>query len=223
MYAVIKNVRDVAQAPSIRETEDQGLEYLPAAPKYRLGERLARNLALAGMLVLTIAAVRNAQLPTGQTVLTAVQDMIDSDWDESLGKISFVSNLFPETVSVFFASSPKAALTAPCFGALAHKWSANEPYLSYENSDGKVYALSAGQVMSLAHGMDEERIIRVRQEDGLETLYYNLAAVHVAEGDRVTTETCLGDAIANRQVVVEVRREGRSIDPTELIAPRDKP
>lgn len=220
---MIKNIRDVAEVPPVRETEAQGLEYLPVSPKPRFGERLARNLALAGMLVLTVTAVRNAQLPTGQTVLTSVQDMIDSNWDESLGKISFVSNLFPETVSVFFATSPQAVLTAPCFGTIQHKWTAGEPYLGYDHTDGKVYALSAGQVMSLAHGMDEERIIRVRQEDGLETLYYNLASVHVAEGDQVTAETCLGEALADRQVVVEVRREGRAIDPTELISPRSEP
>lgn len=220
---MIKSIRDVTEASPIRETDAQELTYLPAAPKRRFGERLARNLALAGMLVLTVSAVRNARLPSGQTVLTAVQDMIDSNWDESLGKISFVSNLFPETVSVFFASSPQAALTAPCFGSLQHKWTASEPYLGYEYADGKVYALSAGQVMSLAHGMDEEQIVRVRQEDGLETLYYNLASACVAEGDYVTSETLLGEALKDRQVVVEVRREGRAIDPTELISPRSEP
>lgn len=217
---MIKHIRDVADVPPIREEEPQALEFLPPTPKLRFGERLARNLALAGMLVLAVTAVRNAQLPSGRTVLTAVQNMIDANWDESLGKISFVSNLFPETVSVFFASSPQAELTAPCFGTLAHAWTMGEPYLGYAATDKMVYALSAGQVMSQAHGPGEERILRVRQEDGLEVLYYNLAEIAVEEGDSVTEKTCLGQALENAQVVVEVRRDGRAIDPTALIHPR---
>ena len=190
--------------------------------KKHFGEKLARNLALAGMLVLTIAAVHNAELPSGQTLLTAVQEMIDPSWDESLGKIRFVANWFPETVAVFFESDPQMELTAPCFGHVSHAWSENEPYVGYASSDQSVYAAADGQVMSVAHGLNEEKIVRVRHDDGLETLYYNLASVTVQEGDYVTASTCLGQRLPYEEALIEVRRAGRAIDPSALLSPREE-
>ncbi len=189
----------------------------PDSPRW--GERLVRNLALAGMLVITIAAVRNAELPNGKTVLTAIQEMIEGDWDGQLGKINFVGRFLPETVAVFFESTPDAELTAPCFGSLTHGWTEREPYLGYEGDDTRVFAAAAGQVMSVSHGPDEEYILRVRHDDGLESLYFNLASTAVVEGDRVTTATCLGKSLPGG-CFIEVRRAGRAIDPTGLISPR---
>ena len=191
---------------------------LPDKPRW--GERLARNVALAGLLMVTIAAMRNAELPSGGTVLTAVRQMIDGEWDGgALGKISFVGSFLPETVAVFFESAPDAALTAPCFGSLSHAWTAEEPYLGYDSQDKRVYAVAPGQVMSVYHGPEEEYILRVRHDDGLETMYYALASVSVSEGDAVSVSTCLGRALPEG-VVIEVRRAGRAIDPTALITER---
>ncbi|MBQ6960273.1 MAG: M23 family metallopeptidase [Clostridia bacterium] len=185
----------------------------------RWGERLVRNVALAGLLLITVAAMRNAELPSGGTVLTAVRQMIDGEWDDHLGKISFVGSFLPETVAVFFETAPDAELTAPCFGFLSHAWSAEEPYLGYEGTDKRVFAVAAGQVMSVYHGSDEEYILRVRHDDGLETMYYALSSVAVSEGDIVSVNTCLGQALPDG-VIVEVRRAGRAIDPTDLITDR---
>ena len=188
--------------------------------KPRWGERLARNLALAGMLVITVAAVRNAELPSGKTVLTAVQQMIGGEWDDHVGSISFVGHFLPETVAVFFDTDPDAALIAPCSGTVAHAWTEGEPYLGYQSADKRVFAVASGQVISLSHGPDEEYILRVRHDGGLESLYYRLASVAALEGDRVTADTCLGEALPGG-VLIEVRRAGLAIDPTGLIAPRD--
>ena len=144
------------------EEKESGTVYRHAAEKKRWGENLARNCAFAGILTLMVVSVRNAELPTGQTVLTAVQQMIDANWDSSLGKISFVSNLLPESMAVFFESDLQAELTAPCFGSVIHAWSETEPYLGYNADNGSVYAVSAGQVMSVAHGLEEERVEQVR-------------------------------------------------------------
>lgn len=192
----------------------------PASGKTAWTERLARNMALAGMLVLIVTAVRNDRLPTGQTVLSAVQNLIDTGWDDSLGKISFVSNLLPETVAVFFETPLNETWTAPCAGEAVHAWSQEEPYLSYPaTADGKVYAMADGQVMSVAHGPEEEMILRVRQENGLEVMYYNLSALNVREGDTVKKDDCIATALP-QGVAVEIRRAGRAIDPTVYIEPR---
>ena len=201
------------------EKTDRGLS-APGQSRMPFSQRLSRNLALAGMLVLTVTAIRNAELPSGQTVLAAMQGIMDHTWDERLGKINFVSNLFPETVSVFFESPADASLTAPCFGAISHRWSSQEPYIGYHGTDDRVYAVSPGQVMSLAHGNDEEWVLRVRQADGLETMYYGLKETAVREGDPVTEQTCLGRALSPDAIFIEVRRAGRAVDPTEWLTPR---
>ena len=210
-------IKRMKEEPS-KDKEQPEITYLPSE-KPRWGEHLARNLALAGMLVITIAAMRNAELPTGATVLTAVQQMIDGEWDDHLGKISFVGRFLPETVAVFFESAPNAELTAPCFGSLTHAWTEQEPYLGYQGEDSRVFALAAGQVMSIYHGSDEEYILRVRHDDGLETMYYALASAAVSEGDAVSVSTCLGRAQPGG-AVIEVRRAGRAIDPTGLMTDR---
>ena len=189
---------------------------------FSFGERLTRNLALAGMLVLSVVAVRTASLPNGQTVLAAVQDMIDGQWGDHLGKIEFVSNFFPDTVAVFFEASTPGVLTAPCLGPVSHSWSKEEPDVAYQSKDGKVFAAASGQVMSIAHGPSEEVILRVRHEDGLETMYYNLQAIYVHEGDQVTESSCLGLLLPGKEAAIEVRRSGISIDPNALIRPRSE-
>ena len=140
----------------------------------------------------------------------------------SLYKISFVSNLFPETVSVFFDASDAPSLTAPCFGTLVHPWQEKEPYLGYQSADGRVYSASAGQVMSLAHGMNNERILRIRHENGTETFYYHLGNTYVKEGDTVTGNTCIGHAMENMDVILEVRKNGVPVDPAPWIRARSE-
>ena len=215
-------IKPTKRGETAEPARDTGAACRHTAKKSCWGEKLARNCAFAGMLTLMVVGVRNAQLPSGRTVLTAVQEMIDANWDSGLGKISFVSNLLPESMAVFFESDLSAELTAPCFGPVVHAWSETEPYLGYGADNGKVYAVSAGQVMSVAHGLEEERIVRLRHEDGLESLYYNLASVNVREGDEVNAQTCLGTTLAGRQALVEVRRAGRAIDPTELLSLREE-
>lgn len=197
-------------------------ERLPEREKIPFGERLTRNLALAGMVLLALIAVRNEQLPTGQTVLEAIRQITEPEWDETLGKISFVSTLFPDTASVFFDTSlEKMPVTTPCFGEISHPWSREEPYLGFQGSDGLVYAAAPGQVMSLAHGMEEEWILRVRHDQGMETLYYNLGQINVREGDEVNEATCLGTVLAGKETVLEVRSGGRAVDPTALLTARE--
>ena len=215
--AVQKALQDQTPVCSC-DIKSSKLTYIDNKPKF--ADHLARNLALAGMLVLVVAAVRSAKLPTGQTVLTAVQEMIETDWDESLGKISFVGSLLPDTVSVFFESPVDAEWVAPCMGNIRHAWQEAEPYIGYEAKDRQVYAAAAGQVMSLAHGEGEELILRIRHDDGLETLYYGLASVNVREGDIVTADTCLGQAIPGQQVILSARRAGRDFNPSSLLSPR---
>ena len=212
-------IKKIAE-PSNTQHEHSKLEYYPIKSEFT--NRLSRNLALATLLLIGIVSVRNEQLPTGAAVMTAVQETVGANWNENLGKISFVSTLFPDSVSVFFDTSTLSSLTAPCFGTLVHPWNEDEPYLGYQTENGRVYSAAAGQVMSLAHGINEERILRIRHEDGLETLYYHLEEAYVKEGDTVTENTCIGRGIANADVILEVRKNGISTNPAPWINNRSE-
>ena len=202
-----------------KHTKEQPAKRTPDAA---FGERLARNLALSCLLLVAVVSVRNEKLPSGDTVLTAVKGITEMQLGESLGKISFVSKLLPESVSVFFDEGPAfSSLVSPCFGAISHAWSEEEPFLSFAPGDGLIYAAAPGQVMSIAHGMDEERIVRVRHENGLETVYYELGEVRVREGETVDQKTCLGALLPGREAAFETRYAGRSFDPAARMQPRE--
>jgi len=184
------------------------------------GEKLARNMALAGMLLLAVVSVRSERLPSGQTVSAAVHQLLDPDWEEKLGRISFVSSILPESVAVFFENAPSVPLSAPCFGDISHAWTSDEPYLAYSLRDQHVFAASDGQVMSLAHGYDDGVVLRLRHEDGYETLYYGLSDVNVQEGEKVTAQTCLGCFSGSESGAFEVRRFGLPVDPSGMLKQR---
>ena len=176
-------------------------------------------MAIACLLILAVSSLRNAALPDGQTVAAAVREM--TQLDDHLGAIEFVGNFFPETVSVFLKSPYSVSMTAPCIGKAVHPFSAEEPYVSYlPAADGKIYAAANGQVAGVAHGQEEEMILRLRHENGYETLYYGLSDLLVREGEGVTDQTCLGYAEPGKEVFLEVRRTGLPVDPSSLLLKR---
>lgn len=184
-------------------------------------ERLTRNAVLGALILLCITAVSTAT-QGGGSLLTAVQHSLDEDWDERLGRLTFVSAMFPDAVQVFFSSNDDI-LCAPCTGTIVHAWSKDEPYIGYGVYDRAVYPAMAGTVVGIGHGQDEEKILRVSHDNGLETVYYNLSALNVAEGDAVSAQTQLGTAMEGRAVFLEVRREGIAIDPSDMLVKRSAP
>lgn len=216
---MIKSTRDVTPCETMEASHKppQEPEYLSPAPRSSFGERFARNAAVAMLLLIAVVSARNARLPSGQTLLTAAKELVEDNWEDRLGKISFVSRMLPETVSVFFEAASDAKYAKPCVGTLVHTWSLSEPYLGYANEGEAVCAIMEGEVVATAHGNGEERIVRVRQTDGLETLYYNLAELSVHEGEVVAQGAVIGAPLMNRQTIIEVQRAGKSIDPSAAL------
>ena len=72
-------------------------------------------------------------------------------------------------------------------GEVVHVWSEAEPYLAYESVDTSVKSATEGRSLGVYHADGEELLVRIRQEDGLECCYGNLAESLVSVGDWVTT------------------------------------
>ena len=180
----------------------------------RPGERLLGNMTVASALLICAVVLRTGALPelspAADAVLTAATD--DSLLDDQLGRLSFVSAMFPEAALVFGAQDDALALPVSG-GAVVHAWSAQEPWMSWRTGSGAVTAASAGEVIGVYHGNGDERLVQVLGADGLACLYGNLGTVSVSTGDEVAAGDPIGTLMTGADAVFEVRRDGVSIDP----------
>lgn len=184
------------------------------------GEELLKNMAVAASLVLCAVMLRGGAVPmlsgAADAVMTAVTD--DSLLDEQLGKLSFVSTLFPEATLVFGESRGDESLALPVSaGTVVHAWSREEPYMTWRTASTAVTASMAGEVIGVYHGNGEERLVQVLGESGLSCLYGNLAEACVAVGDAVDAGDAIGTLMPGADLVLEVRRDGYSVDPSALL------
>lgn len=223
--------------PHIHETEIKPLrlrdrmlapDTAPAAPevnwaepvKERRGEALLKNLAVSSALVLCAVTLRAGTLPSlndaTDVIMTAATD--NSLLDDQLGKLSFVSALFPEAVLVFGENSADTLAVPVSGGVVVHAWSEAEPYMSWQTSSRQVTASASGEVIGVYHGNADEQLVQVMGNDGLSCLYGNMANVTVQTGEAVQSGDVLGELITGADLVFEVRRDGMSIDPAVFFA-----
>ena len=133
-------------------------------------------------------------------------------WDESVGKLSFVNSMLPKEIQEVWSENWPIEVVVPVDGDVVQVWSQNTPYILIESKTAEVFASADGEVMSVAHGMDEERIIRIRHE-GFETVYGNLKSSTVEVGDMIRAGEQIGVLFDDQPLAFEVRRSGRAVDP----------
>lgn len=183
-------------------------------------DRLIRNLAVAGALLLVVVAAKNADLPEARSVFSALQTSMDMEWDESVGKLSFVSNLLPEGIREVWNGGERLTVYAPLSGETVHAWSHSEPYIELKGAVTDVRAVADGEIMSVAHGMEEERIVRIRHENGVESVYGNLLVCYEDVGEQVRAGEIFARVSPGEALAFELRRDGRSVDPEGLLTPQ---
>lgn len=138
-------------------------------PKKHWQERLLPNLAIASALMLCAVALKTGAIPpltdAVQSVMSAATD--DSLLNGDLGKLSFVSSIFPEASLVFGESGGK--LTMPVEAeSVVHAWSQSEPFISWDAQTKIVTSAMAGEVIGVYHGNEDERLVQVLGADGAE-------------------------------------------------------
>lgn len=180
-------------------------------------DRLIRNLAVAGALLLTVVAVKNAGAPDVQSVFSALEETAGMEWDESLGKLTFVNSLLPEELQAVWNETQSLAVFMPIDGQTVHAWTEQEPYVEFSSMVSDVRAVADGEVMSIAHGLGEERIVRVRHDDSSESLYGNLETCYVQVGDRVSAGEIFAKLLPDAPLAFELRLDGRSVNPDGLM------
>lgn len=195
----------------------QSLEEETQSAKHAQGQRLLRNIMVAALLVVCAALLRTGGVWVSgpDAVLTAASG--GSLLDEQLGKLSFVSAIFPQATLVFGESS-EGVLTMPVMSAsLTHAWSGSEPYMAWHAEAQDVTACMAGEVRGVYHGNGEELMVQLGADTGLVCTYGGLAEVFVHDGDAVHPGDVIGRLADGASLAFEVRQGGRSVDPAKLL------
>ncbi|MDO4740541.1 MAG: M23 family metallopeptidase [Eubacteriales bacterium] len=208
------------QKPSEKTPRAKGL---PAGGKQRaaaFGDRLLRSTAIACALLLSVMALRNADLPWAQRAVEGIEKAMTMriDLDESLGKLHFVRELVPETALVFWNAGAPQKLYAPVEGQIEHAWSKTQPWRIYVCADSApVCAAMDGEVSRVEEGAMADHIVLITHDNGLETVYAYLAEVEVSPGERVYAGDAVGAASAGggARVYFALRQDGAEVDPAQ--------
>lgn len=216
----VRSVKVKSRAARLQQEQSRAVE-LPQKPGWGQTflqlDRLARNLVVVGCLFMVVVAVKNTSMPQAQSVFGAIQQSAGMEWDESVGKLTFVNALLPQSIQTVWNEKETQPVYAPINGIVVHAWSAAEPYVMIDSALSDVRAAMDGEVMSIAHGMNEERILRIRHDDGTEALYGNLEDCHAEVGDRVYAGDVIARLLQGHPLAFEWREEGRSVDPYKRV------
>ena len=190
-----------------------------AKPRLTFGERLLRNSAIACALLLALLAARNIDTPWTRAAVEGVERALTMkiDLDESLGSLSFVRDLMPESMLVFFDLSGKSELAQPVEGTLEKRFDEQQPWVEFAcEPDAEVMAAEAGTVVATTQLSGGGWGVMIEHDNGLESVCAYLLEPSVHAGERVERGQSIARSEAGR-VYFEVRREGEIIDPAPLI------
>lgn len=209
--------KTVSGEMKIRETQLSQAQWREVV-RNKPGEELLKNLAVASALVVCAVVLRSGAVPpltsTTDAVLTAASG--DTLLDDRLGKLTFVSALFPEATLVFGQNAGEP-LVLPISGETVHAWCEAEPYVAYRGESTQVLAAAAGEVIGVYHGLEDERLVQVLRSDGLSCVYGNLSETTLSIGDSVAVGDAIGTLLPGKDCVLEVRQDGISVDPALLM------
>ena len=190
--------------------------------KLSLGDRLLRNTAIACALLLGVLTIHNIDQPWSNLALDGIESALTMkiDLDESLGRLSFVRDLVPESALVFLDISAQSAFS-PVEGMITHSYSADQPWIIYQCAPAaEVRAFEPATVSAVTQLSSGDWGILLDHGDGLESIYAYLEEVCIQTGDRISAGDVLGKASSNgaTDVYFELRKNGTAIDPAERLS-----
>lgn len=218
-----ENLKLLIHTANIPEKDEKQTGFRPSANrklrvKTRLSfqERLLRNSFLACAVLLGILALGNIQQPWAIKAAQGIEQALTMqvDLDETLGQLSFVRKLMPESALVFFNLSGDSELHKPVQGERIHAYSAAQPWLMFAAEPGSsVCAAADGTVAAVSPMSDGSYGVLIDHGNGLESVTANLAEVTLSTGDQVLRGGTIGSAAGD--VYFELRQGGENIDPSE--------
>ncbi len=181
-------------------------------------ERLLRNSCLACAVLLGVLALGNLNHPLAKKASDTIEQALtmEIDLDQSLGQLSFVQKLMPESALVFFNLSGESELQTPVEGKNTHVWTPNQPWLMFACTAGNpVHACKEGIVAAVSELSDGSFGILIDHGNGLESVSACLQSSEVQTGDHVARGTVIGTS--SDQLYFELQQAGEAVDPTERL------
>ncbi len=187
---------------------------IPQKKRIKWDKRLLRKSIplTAAFFCLGVAAIATGAY--GKNIQSVFGQMTARfDYDDTLGRLQFVSKLLPESAMVFLTGEDEAETCASLWiqdAQVTHAWSENEPWLEFEEI-GNINSCLAGEIMNTVKNRQNEYTVRVRHENGYESVYSGLTQLFVSEGEEVTAGQAIG--CAEGFAAFELRKDGLSIMP----------
>ena len=186
---------------------------IPCKKQNKINKRLRRNYGIFAVVSLCMAIVvwMEADMPDAvQTVMSHVT--ADFEYDDTLGRLQFVSNILPESAMVFLESGKAETCVRVVDEEVAekHSWSALEPWIEYA-CIGDVMACMDGEVAAIVENRAQEYTVRLLHDDGCESVYSGLKGVVIAENEYVSAGTQIGTSAGT--AAFEWRKDGLSVQP----------
>lgn len=181
-------------------------------------ERLLRNSCLACAVLLGILALGNVNHPWAKQASDRIEQALtmEIDLDQSLGQLSFVQKLMPESALVFFNLSGSSELTRPVQGELTHSYSPNQPWLMFDcAAESAVCACAEGTVSAVSELSDGGFGVMIDHGNGMESVTACLLSADVKNGDRISRGAVIGTA--SDRLYFELQLAGQPTDPTEKL------
>ena len=186
--------------------------------RLRFQERLLRNSCIACATLLGILALGSLNQPWARRASESIHQALtmEIDLDQSLGQLSFVQKLMPESALVFFNLSGDSELLPPTQGSLSHAYSPSQPWLMFSCQEGSpVCAPADGAVSAVSELSDGSFALLIDHGDGLESVIACLKEVGVRTGDKLIRGAAIGTA--STSLFFELRQGGQSCDPTQKL------
>ncbi len=170
------------------------------------------QLLVCVAIVAVVLVVRALDVPRSAEVFASINDAIttDSDLDRAIGKLKFVGSFFGESKPVF--NPETQGLVPPIKDLTIETGGAAQTMLTIAVPDEitPVLAAADGQIFYAGSSNEYGSLVRIRHEEGYETLY---GGIHyeVQTGDTVLAGERIG-YIKGGELRFAVYHDGRAID-----------
>lgn len=183
-----------------------------------MGDRLLRNGCIACALLLSILTLKALPTPWAKDVSATISRALTMriDLDQSIGQLSFVQRLMPDSALVFLNLDGRSEMSMPVQGDIVHPYSAEQPWMMFAAADDTdVYAAADGVVSAVSRLSDGTIGLLIDHGDGVETVTANLRACDLQAGASIARGERIG--VADRDVYFELRVGGESADPGDRL------
>lgn len=179
-------------------------------------DRLLRNSFLACAVLLGVLALGNVNQPWADKACSGIRQALtmELNLDKSLGQLSFVQKLMPESALVFFNLSGGSEFLRPVQAEITHGFDPMQPWLMFDcDDDAKVSAPADGIIAAVSPLLDGGWGLLIDHGSGLESILAGMDKVCVQVGDEILRGAEIGSC--DEDLYYELRQGGEAIDPGE--------